>query len=218
MEVNLVEKLLTFKKRDKFSAQSWEDRGLNPSDDTLCETLEALFNSCANSLIETIKEQGSSKQLKVVLNSNLSLLDKKQYDTEEKEFICDLFIELAEIVNVDINDNLNKWLYGSVLSTLFKIGNTIKSRSTIETIAQSCTKCDIDLETHIIKKDKSIPETSWLVVKCNNCKELNLLSLGPGIKETRNGNYTWIRTLFKGDYSTYEKALVRLEQIKIFGK
>ncbi len=216
-EQNQVDKLRLFKQRDKFSQSAWNDRGLNPSSTELCNQLTRLFDLCADNLIKGINDKYSSRQLKSVLKAGLSNLNKLDYDTEEKEFICDLFHELAAIVNVDFNDNLNKWLYGSVLTTLMKIQKVLKPEKIVKTLKQPCTKCATQLETHILRMEEGIPETSFFVVKCNNCGELNLVSPGPNVKETRFGNYQWVDTLRKDEY-TYEQALTRLEQIKVFRK
>lgn len=212
-----IDKLIEFKQRDKFSVQAWNERGLNPSSDELCQYLTAFFNTCADKLITEVKRESSSRRLKSLLNSGLSTLNKADYDTEEKEFIGDLFHQLAAIVNIDFNYSLNKWLYGPVLSTLLKIKQLLNPEKIIETLKQPCTKCGVDLETYILKKEVGIPEYSWDVVKCNNCGELNLLSNGPDIKHARYGNYRWVERISVDEY-TYEQALIRLEQIKIFRK
>ena len=85
-----------------------------------------LFNLCADNLIKAKNDNYSSRKLKAVLKAGLSNFNKLDYDTEEKEFICDIFHELATIVNIDFNENLNKWLYGSFLITLMKIKNILK--------------------------------------------------------------------------------------------
>lgn len=212
-----IAKLTEFIRRGKFSTQAWDERGLNPSSDELCQYLTSFFNASADKLIEKVKAHSSARQLKSVLKSQLSSLDKSQYDTEEKEFICELFHELATIVEVDFNANLNTWLYGSLLTTLMKIQKIIRPEKIIETLRQPCTKCGTQLETHIMRKQEGIQETDWLVGKCNNCGELNLIIRKPNIKETRFGNYQWVDTLQMDEYN-YEQALTRLEQIKYFRK
>ena len=216
-EQSQIDRLIEFKQRDKFSPAAWDDRGLNPSNDELCQQLKTLFNSCADGLLEAIDKKYSTRQLKKVLKNELANFRSLEYDTEEKEFIVDLFYELSTIVNVDFNDDLNKWLYGSILTTLLKIKKVLKPERIVETIKQPCTKCGTDLETHIMKREQGIAETSWLIVKCNNCKEFNLLSHGPDVKETRFGNYQWVENL-RMDEFTHEQALTRLEQIKFFRK
>ncbi len=216
-EPTQVDKLLLFKQRDKFSEQAWDDRGLNPSGADMCVELARLFDLCADELIKGVRSNYSNKQLKSVLKSGLKNFNKLDYDTEEKEFICDLFHELATIVNVDFNENLDSWLYGSVLTTLMKILKIISPEKIVQTLRQPCTKCGIQLETHILRKEEGIPETNWCVAKCNNCGELNLLSTGPNIKMKRFGNYQSVDTLSMHEY-TVEQALIRLEQIKFFRK
>ena len=213
----IIDKLIEFRDRDKFSLEAWEERGLNPSPEDMCQFFTSFFNFCAENLFEIVKNQGSPKHLKELLKAGLKSLNKSHYDTEEKEFICDLLQELAITVNVDINDRLNKWLYGSALTTLTKIQKTLRPEKIIETVRQPCSKCGIQLETFILKKEDGILETSWLVAKCDNCKELNLLSHGPNVKETKFGNYQWVEMLYMGDYS-YEQALTRVEQMKSFRK
>ena len=68
-----------------------------------------------------------------------------------------------------------------------------------------------------MRREIGIPEYGWYLVKFKNCKELNLLSCGADIKEIKFGNYEYVETLNKNEY-TYEQALIRLEQIKIFRK
>jgi hypothetical protein len=216
-DIQKIDKLVDFKQRNKFSIQAWDERGLNPSNDEVGQQLTLFFNSSSDKLISGIKSEKSTQQLKSILKSELSSLNKSDYDTEEKEFISDLFNELAKIIEIDFNDNLNKWLYGSVLTTLMKIKNLIRPEKIVETLKHSCTKCNVALETQVLSKKNGIPETSWLIAKCNNCGDLNLLSLGPNVKETRFVNYKWVDSLHMSEY-TYEQALTRLEQIKFFRK
>lgn len=213
----VIDKLIEFKQRDKFSVKAWNDRGLHPSDDDLCQNLTLLFNAAADNLMNAIHANYSGQQLKATLKYELSGFNRLAYDREEKEFICDLFYELSIITNIDFKDNLNRWLYGNLLSTLLKIKNLINPERIIETIKHPCTNCGTQLESYVMKKEKGIPEYGWYLVKCDNCKELNLLSCGTDIKLIKFGNYAYVETLNKEDY-TYEQALVRLVQIKLFRK
>lgn len=213
-----LDKLNAFRKLDKFSTSAWEKRGLNPSDSEMCNILQNLFNDCADNLIEATNSDFKSRQLKSVLKSWLNSVNSSDYDTEEREFICDYFDQLSIIVSVDFKDNLNSWLYGKVLNTLFKVTSFFKGQDKIsETLSQDCTKCGSKLETFIIRKEEGIPDYNWTIIQCNNCNEFNLLSTGPNIKELRLGNYKSIEQLPKTEY-TKEQANVRLEQIKFFRK
>lgn len=107
-----IDELFAFKERDKFSANAWDKRGLIPSDDELCKKLTVLFNSCTDNLINAVNQNYTDKKLKAILKTELSHFNKFDYDTEEREFICDLFLELATIVNITFNDALSIWMYG----------------------------------------------------------------------------------------------------------
>ena len=208
-----LEALLKFKNRDKFSIASWNERGLNPSSDEMSVVLNGVFNSCASQLMDAINNNASKKQLQEILKSNLSLLNKMDYDTEEREFICSLFEELSENINIDFSDKLNKWLYGALLTTLSKIRNILQPTKGIDTLIQPCDGCSSELESYIIKADSGIPETDWLIVKCNNCGEFNLISIGAGVKELKFGNYQWIENVRMAEF-TYEQAIIRVNQLK----
>lgn len=213
-----LDKLNAFIKLDKFSSSAWEQRGLNPSDNEMCNRLQNLFNDCADNLIEATNSDFKPRQLKSILKSWLDSVNSSDYDTEEREFICDYFDQLSKIVSVDFKDNLNSWLYGKVLNTLFKVTSFFKGQDKIvETLSQDCTQCGSKLETFITRKEEGIPDYSWKIIQCNNCNEFNLLSTGPNIKEYRFGNYKSIEQLPKTEY-TEEQANARLEQIKYFRK
>jgi len=211
-----LEKLIAFRELDKFSGSAWNQRGLNPSDSTLCARLEDLFNDCAGNLIEAVKSGGKPGQLKDILKKGLGQFNKADYDTEEREFICDYFFKLSTIVGVDLKDNLNSWLYGTVLSTLIKVIAFIKGPEKIRAVlSQACTNCGTRLDTFILRKEEGIPDYPWTIIQCNNCKEYNLLSPGPNIKELRFGEYSFVEQLSPAEF-TEEQAKQRFEQIKYF--
>jgi len=215
---SMQEKLLAFRNLNKFSDSAWEKRGLNPSDADMCSFMENSFNECADDLIEAAKLNFKSGQFKNILQKGLSCFNAFNYDTEEREFICDYFVQLSVIVAVDFNENLNKWLYGRILNTLYKVHSFFKGRDKfVETLTQYCTSCGSALETFILRKEDGIPDYNWTVIKCNACNEYNLLSVGPNVKELKFGNYTSIEDISKSDF-TEEQANTRLEQIKFFRK
>jgi hypothetical protein len=213
-----LEKLNAFRQLDKFSNSAWNERGLNPSDSDMCSRLESLFNNCTDNLINAIGTGQNSTKLKNILKRELRNFKSFDYDTEEREFICDYFFQLSNIIEVDFKTNLNNWLYGRGLNYIIKVISFFKAREkVIETLSQNCTSCDLKLETYIFKKEDGIPDYNWTIIQCNNCREYNLLSTGPNIKELRFGNYKSVEQLPKTEF-TEELAKQRLEQIRFFRK
>lgn len=148
---NQVDAIITFIKTDKFGPKAWDERGLKPSDDKMCTYLQDAFNDIAEELKTAIIANKKERSLKSILKTGLELFSKNDYDTEEKEFICDTFSTLAKIVGVDFASTLNKWLYGSLLSSLFKIGRILNPGKIIHTLQQPCVKCETELELTLKK-------------------------------------------------------------------
>lgn len=207
-----LDALTRFKTRNKFSDKAWRERGLNPSSYEMSRFLNDFFSSCTNEIIEAISNEASKKELQKILKANLSSLNKMDYDTEEREFICDLFDELSKTININFGSDLNKWLYGYLLTALSKIQNIFQSAKVVYTLTEPCDFCGTELETNILKTAPEVPETDWLVVKCNVCNTINLITIGAGVKELKFGNYQWIENIKLEQYS-YEQALARVEQL-----
>jgi hypothetical protein len=204
--------------KKKFADSEWEKRGLNPSSSELCEHMENNFDLCLNSLINLIGNNSSENELKKDLRKGLRSFDKANFDTEEKEFICDYFYRISKAIEVDFKNDLNKWLYGSVLNTIFKISEFIKGKEKIiETLSQDCSKCSSKLETFILEKDNEIPDSDFFIVKCNSCGGYNLLDKGPKIKRLKFGEYELTEQLSRRDYDL-DGAKIRLKQIQYFRK
>ncbi|MGG9962472.1 hypothetical protein [Ferruginibacter sp. SUN106] len=212
-----IDQLIAFRDRDKFSTEAWNNRGLNPSDEDICKKLKTLFYYTANNLIESVEAGAPVSKLKSVLKQRLATFNKWHYDTEEKEFICDLFHELAIITEVDFKRSLNNWLYGTPLMIMLNIIRFIKPERVLETFKYNCTGCKAAFELRILKKDAVNSTQSWAIGRCGNCREFNLISYGPGIKNSQFINYQPEEFLQKNDH-TYEQALIRLEQLKFFRK
>ena len=190
----------------------------NTEDDTQDPLVQDVLNECSDKLIQAIELDFKPKQFKVILKDSLNSIKSFDYDTEEREFICDYFDQLSKIVSVNFKDNLNKWLYGPLFNTLSKMSAIFKVKEkVVETLYQDCTNCNCKLETQILGKEDGIPETSYFIIQCNNCKEYNLLIYGPNIKGLRCVNYSFVEQLFMTEF-TLEQAHIRLEQIKYFRK
>lgn len=214
----MTQKLQDFLKKDKFGNSEWESRGLNPYSFELCQKMAQLINNCCERLIEQSQNGETTAALKKELKHGLSSFNKADYDTEEKEFICDYFIELSKIVGIDFKDELNKWLYGSLLTGVMKIASLFKgSENVVEVLFQDCTKCHTKLETFITKKVNGIPDYAYDIVKCKACGEFNMIDKGPNIHSLTFGEYEPIEQLQKAEF-TEEQAKSRLEQIKHWRK
>ncbi|MEZ4936898.1 MAG: DUF4844 domain-containing protein [Crocinitomicaceae bacterium] len=215
--------LNNFKKREKFSRDGWEARGLNPSAQEMSDQLEKLFNNCTEELIQEVENDASSRKLKGVLKSWLGSLNSFNYDTEEREFIAETFYELANIVSVNISSNLNNWMYGKGIMSLLKIASFLKGKNKeeeeviLETLSQDCPKCGVKLETFVLEKEEGVQDDTFKIIQCNRCAEYSLLSLEPNIKQIRFGDYKLVEQLKKDEFSE-EEAQERLEQIRYYRK
>lgn len=209
-----IDKLKAYLAKEKFDSSEWDKRGLIPSSDELCQIMSFGVNNCCESLIKDCVQNQNSTVFKRTLKNGLKTIDKSQLDTEEKEFVCDCFREMAVIVSVDIDNELNSWRYGSLLGGIFNISKALKGKEQVlETLSQDCTNCKKALETFITRKEDGIPDFAYDVVKCKNCDEFNLIDKGPNIKSLRIGEYELVEQLSKDEYSL-DQAKQRLEQIK----
>jgi hypothetical protein len=207
----LIDKLNDFKLEEKFTENAWNEMGMNPSTPEISIKVEKLLNECADELIAATKSNKSKNDYKSILKGYLKKFNKSDYDTEEKELICEYFHELSTFFNIDLD--LDKWLYGSLIATMGKLKNKINPEKIVDTLKHPCTKCGVQLETLVTAYGENIPSYSYFVVKCDNCKEYNLLDLGPNLKGFKKGNYDFIEQLRKDEF-TNKQALTKLEQIK----
>ncbi|SFQ47178.1 protein of unknown function [Hymenobacter arizonensis] len=218
MGEQLISQLRTFQARRKFANSEFELRGLMPSDSDLCTRLDELFFNCSQALIELIEQNYSLSQRKKYLKAYLKSVERKSLDTEEAEFVAEVFFELAQIVDVDIKYLLNSWLYGNLMGSLIKFSSYFrKPELVIDTLRQPCSSCLAALETVVLARNTDVPDAVFLIVRCNACGGFNLVDHGPGIAEMRFINYTSVEQLEKSEYDA-ERAMRRLEQLKYFRK
>jgi len=218
MNDNILKQLDAFIEKDKFSDSEWSKRGLNPSSADLCDKMNALFNECCTDLKQLALNNSTQKELSKALTVGLNRFKIIEYDTEEKEFIGDYIYELGQILEIDIENNINKWMYGSLTTAIMKVAKIFKRQEhVIQTLSQDCTKCGSKLETYITKRQEDLPDFAYDVVKCKSCQEFNLIDKGHGIHSLRFGEYEVVEQLLKDEY-TKEQAETRLEQIKHWRK
>ena len=213
-QLSKIEQLEIFKRRDKFSNEAWDERGLNSSSTEICENLALLFDQTSDELSLALQQGYEGRRLKKVLVGCLKMFKAADYDTEEREFICDLFFELSVIVGVDISKEVMNWLYGKVFATLMRL---IPSRRvTWVRFSQDCSKCGVLLETKVEKSKQPISNSYWFIIQCNSCKSFELLTdIGENNRQIQFGNYKAIENYDKAEYSS-EQISIRLEQLPVF--
>ncbi len=189
--------------KEKFAHQVWIDRGLNPSSKSICIFLQSELNLIIEELLKLPSNYKDSH--KIFLQNSLKNFDKYDLESEEKELLVDYFSEISKLINIDIDKNLNFWLYGFDPDEVPKT----KPVEVLEIIENNCTSCQASLNIEVLKNRKSVPAL-WLIAQCNNCNHLNLLSIYEGIDRFKNGNFFVFELLRKNEY-TLEEALKKLE-------
>jgi hypothetical protein len=199
---NVVETVRAFLQKDHFSDEAWRARGINPSDAAVSLKLTTLLNQSTDNFTAAIEANASPDKLKATLLKGLNTFSQDYFDTEEKEYICELFYELAQMANLNMSFELNSFLCGPALAEIYM---KQKDRNPVEIVEYSCTKCAAVLRSHIMQKQAGIP-AGWQIVRCEACDELNLLEFGNDIKEIRFENYKWETTL-RADIHTKDQVL-----------
>ena len=217
---NKILALEKLKRKEKFSNEEWNNRGLNPSEKSLCIKLEKSFNDLLTNLVSANNTKKTDKEIEFIFERYLKEIKSDELDTEEREFVVDYFAEIAEILNIrSINEKLNFWTYGIEAynheEAERKASEKIlaEERERHEILSIECQKCKTQLETFVLERDNDIPSFEFDIIKCVKCSELNILDKGYGIKRYRFLNYELIEELAKEEYDL-PKALQRLEQLK----
>lgn len=215
-----IQELEKLKNKEKFASGEWENRGLNPSEKSLCVKLEKSFNELLINLISASKVKKSNQEFENIFESYFAKIKSEELDTEELEFVADYFDEIVKILNIDsINKKLNFWTYGIEDYDYEKIEREhsekilLEERKRHEILSTECLKCKTQLETFILERDDSIPSFEFDIIRCVKCSELHILDKGSGIKRYRFLNYELIEELPKDEYDL-SKALNRLEQLR----
>lgn len=215
--MNIPEKLEELQNIKKFSDEKWLQRGLNPSSREICNYMENFVYDCISETRKAILDKKNQNEVHKILKSNIKNISIN-LDTEEREFMADSLDKIAKIVEVNISNDLNKFLYGTTFLTLKKISELIQGKEkVIETLISNCAKCERKLETFILEKMDNSIQNDFNIVRCKNCGELNLIDNGNGNKRIKFGEYELVEQLSKGTYNL-EDAKIRLQQIKVFRK
>ncbi len=207
--MDLIKKLNEFIEENKFSNTVYAARGLNPSPKELTEYLESFFNEVAKSLLELAKDLEKKDRefvherfLKSIIDDDT--LERNEYDTEDAELIADYYAKLGEMLNVNIEKELNIWVYGFLPEPY--------NNSDFKIIINKCSNCNNSLETKIWESE-GIPDFGYLIFKCNNCKNIDMMEFGPNIKRVNFVNYEMIIHLSKKTH-TYDSAYIKLQEYR----
>ena len=117
---DLISELLDFKNKEKFSDAEWEERGLNPSSDSVIQDMKTSVNVFIDELIEKLQDKSENPDLEDTFIQSLNQFDLENYDTEEREFIIDNLHQVSNICNLKVPNELNKLLYGEIIADLIK--------------------------------------------------------------------------------------------------
>jgi hypothetical protein len=204
---NALELAKAFRQKKHFSKEAWLKRGLNPSRPDVCSKLTLLMIRSTDQFIAAIESGASPDELRTVLEKGLDSFSESYFDTEENEYICELFYELGQMVGLNMSDEANSFMYGPGLAEL--LANQ-EEKKPVEVLENNCTKCGAILKTLILEKDKDSPP-GCIIGRCQSCDELNLLEYEKDIKEIGFENYIAERFLEADNYT-------KEEVLKIFGK
>ena len=117
----IVAELEKFIGTPKFSADCWKTRLANPSSDQMCQRMESLVNDVARKVQHLVQAEATPSTIKGAIASALRSTRTHEFDTEEREFICDQIERVARIANVKVGNVLNRWLYGAFLGTVINV-------------------------------------------------------------------------------------------------
>jgi len=117
----VITKLKRLKAENNFSNEVWNKKGLVISSQDTCSNLKDDYKLLLDVTIEYLSDHTTQAKLKNLLGKKLRSINKNQYDSEEKELFLYKVMELAEIVNVDLKFEANRWLYGYIIAKIFRV-------------------------------------------------------------------------------------------------
>lgn len=214
--IEVRHKLYGFRKEIKFSADLWQQKGLNPPSGGLYKYCEMRFNACADRLMTAIDEGADRDTIRQILIQALFSFKRTDFIVGDRLVIGNMFFHLSQILNINIRSEISVWFSGKLKSELVRmIKNMVRLiPGTKEILIQSCRHCFALFVFNLKKKHESRKE-NWLIFKCKKCDQYNLLDLGAGIAKIKFNGIEYVDELQKSEY-TEEQALLRMEQIEIF--
>lgn len=211
-----LKRLISAEESDK---DSWYGKEIwdHEHDAELISFISSRMHKCTVELIRGIEGNFEEWKLKAILKSHLQSFRRSDYDTEDAEFITECFEVLAYIIKIRFGSTLMRWLYGTPLWLLLKIGRLIKPERTIAVKKQQCRNCGAELKIELMNVTDYNRDSVWIIGRCMKCNEFNLLESFPNSKRIRFHNFYPTDHLDKDEF-TEEQAKTRLEQIQYWRK
>lgn len=196
-----------YKAKNKFSNKEWQKRNVNPSDKGTNMRMNNLVNICIDEI--THSKDVSEKSIASIIDENLEIANKSWFDTEETDFIFDIYYELSEILKITSLVKEFRKIY------FYHQQNKIYNSEIHEGHEMvDCKKCGQKLEMIILEQINDYIETideefTWTIVTCNFCNELNILKQPKSAKRTV---FESCASLFS--FNTYDEATKKMIELK----
>ncbi|WP_139920526.1 hypothetical protein [Hymenobacter sp. DG01] len=105
MSTTLHQQLEAYVTRNNFPAESWDARGLRPSDDDVQQEMQQSVVSFVRHLQSVLRTAApGSSELTAAVQSFLEEWDTDDFDTEEREFLYDVACDIMREVGVKPED------------------------------------------------------------------------------------------------------------------
>ena len=117
---SMLNSLEEFRVKPKFRCIEPEFRILSPSPSSVTIPLETALNNCAIELSNLVQNSATPKKLKNCITESINSIDKP-FDTEDREYLTYYYYQLGECVGVNVALVLNRWLYGIILASVFRL-------------------------------------------------------------------------------------------------
>lgn len=100
-----LHQLETYTTRNNFPAESWEARGLNPSDEEVQQDMQGAITGFVRHLQAALPTaKPGSPELTAAVQSYLEEWDTDDFDTEERDFLYDVACNVIREVGVNPED------------------------------------------------------------------------------------------------------------------
>ncbi|PIF33153.1 uncharacterized protein DUF4844 [Flavobacterium sp. 9] len=93
---NKILALEKIKNKKKFSREEWENRGLNPSEKSLCINLENSLNDLLTNLISANNTKKSDKEIEKIFERYFKEIKSDELDTEEENLLWIILLRLRQ--------------------------------------------------------------------------------------------------------------------------